>query len=122
MKPHLPFTEIAMASGFGSIRRFNFVFQQMYGRSPGDLRRLVRKRPDCRTGSYRLRLPFRPPYEWEAMLDFPVVTRDSGVESVRDGVYRRTIELNGSAGEIEVSLGTNALELYVAFPERGCCF
>ena len=35
----LPFTEIAMASGFGSIRRFNFVFQQMYGRSPSELRR-----------------------------------------------------------------------------------
>ncbi len=118
----LPFTEIAMASGFGSIRRFNFVFRQMYGRSPGELRRLVRKRPDCRAGSYRLRLPFRPPYEWQAMLDFLSSRAIPGVESVRDGVYRRTIELNGSAGEIEVSLGTNALDLHVAFPETRMLF
>src|SRR4051812_28489190 len=39
----LPFTEIAMASGFGSIRRFNSVFQQIYGRTPRDLRRLAGK-------------------------------------------------------------------------------
>ncbi|HYI95763.1 MAG TPA: AlkA N-terminal domain-containing protein [Bryobacteraceae bacterium] len=118
----LPFTEIAMAAGFGSIRRFNFVFRQMYGRSPGELRRLIRKRPACRAGSYRLRLPFRPPYEWQVLLEFLAARAIPGVESVDDGVYRRTIELNGAAGEIEVSLGTNALELQVAFPETRMLF
>ena len=35
----LPMTQVAMASGFGSIRRFNATFQKLYGRSPSDLRR-----------------------------------------------------------------------------------
>src|SRR5579872_3844234 len=37
---HLPMTEIAFASGFGSIRRFNETFQELFGRPPGALRRL----------------------------------------------------------------------------------
>ena len=33
----LPITQIALASGFGSLRRFNYTFQQTYGRAPRDL-------------------------------------------------------------------------------------
>ncbi|WP_057466210.1 Ada metal-binding domain-containing protein [Pseudovibrio sp. POLY-S9] len=36
----LTLAEIAFASGFGSIRRFNAVFQNLYGRPPSSLRRL----------------------------------------------------------------------------------
>ena len=48
----LPFTEVAMASGFGSIRRFNFAFQQLYGRTPTELRRLAGKRAVNTDGAY----------------------------------------------------------------------
>jgi AraC family transcriptional regulator of adaptative response / DNA-3-methyladenine glycosylase II len=62
----LPFTEIAMASGFGSVRRFNTVFQNLYGRTPTELRRLVRSRPEpAAMGSYSFRLPYRPPFDWK---------------------------------------------------------
>jgi AraC family transcriptional regulator of adaptative response / DNA-3-methyladenine glycosylase II len=35
----LPMTEVALAAGFGSIRRFNETFRQLFGRPPGALRR-----------------------------------------------------------------------------------
>jgi AraC family transcriptional regulator, regulatory protein of adaptative response / DNA-3-methyladenine glycosylase II len=118
----LPFTEIALASGFGSIRRFNFVFQQMYGRSPTELRRLVRKRPDFGVGSYRFRLPFRPPYDWESILQFLAMRAIPGVETIQANEYRRTIELNGCPGEIAVGLDGNALELRVKFGDPKALF
>jgi transcriptional regulator GlxA family with amidase domain len=35
----LPMTEIAMQVGFGSLRRFNSVFAEVYGRPPTEIRR-----------------------------------------------------------------------------------
>ncbi|MCP5151693.1 MAG: methylphosphotriester-DNA--protein-cysteine methyltransferase family protein [Ectothiorhodospiraceae bacterium] len=35
----LPITEIAYRAGFGSVRRFNAVFRELYGRPPSALRR-----------------------------------------------------------------------------------
>jgi AraC family transcriptional regulator, regulatory protein of adaptative response / DNA-3-methyladenine glycosylase II len=118
----LPFTEIAMASGFGSIRRFNFVFQQLYGRTPTDLRRLTRKKIGCAPGSYRLRLPFRPPYDWEAILGFLATRAIPGVETVAEGCYKRNIEINGSVGGIEVRMGDEALDLRIDFPDPKLLF
>ena len=118
----LPFTEVALASGFGSIRRFNFVFQNLYGRTPTDLRRLTRKRSGCVPGSYRLRLPFRPPYDWEAMLGFLAARAIPGIETVTQDAYKRSIELNGSRGEIEVRSGSDALDLRIDFPDAKSLF
>ena len=38
----LPMTEIAIRAGFGSLRRFNSVFVEVYGRPPTELRRTRR--------------------------------------------------------------------------------
>jgi AraC-like DNA-binding protein len=38
----LPMTEIAMRAGFGSLRRFNSVFAEIYGRPPTKIRRTRR--------------------------------------------------------------------------------
>jgi hypothetical protein len=35
----LPMTEIAMRAGFGSLRRFNSIFAEIYGRPPTEIRR-----------------------------------------------------------------------------------
>jgi AraC family transcriptional regulator, regulatory protein of adaptative response / methylated-DNA-[protein]-cysteine methyltransferase len=40
----LPMTEIAMRAGFGSLRRFNSIFVEVYGRPPTELRRPRRGR------------------------------------------------------------------------------
>ncbi len=44
----MPMTEVAMAAGFGSLRRFNAVFAAVYRRRPNEMRRTGRlcRRPD----------------------------------------------------------------------------
>ena len=115
----LVMSDVASASGFGSLRRFNAQIRRTYSRTPTELRRLARRRaaadPDC----YRFRLAYRPPYDWDAMLTFLAARATPGVESVADGVYRRTIAIDGKPGIVEVSRldsGT-ALGLDVRFPD-----
>lgn len=119
---NLSFTEIASAAGFGSIRRFNSVFQNLYGRSPTQLRALTRKRPDVTAGWYHFRLPFRPPYDWEAILGFLAARAIPGVETVTEVCYSRNIVLGNSIGKIEVRMGQGALELQIQFPEARLLF
>src|SRR5580704_10267706 len=57
----LPFTEAALAAGFGSIRRFNSSFRTLYKRTPTELRTLARRPGATGAGQYRFRLRFRPP-------------------------------------------------------------
>jgi AraC family transcriptional regulator of adaptative response / DNA-3-methyladenine glycosylase II len=49
-----------------------------------------------------LRLPYRPPYDWDGVLAFLARRAIPGVESVEDGAYRRTIRLDGAQGTVEV--------------------
>ncbi len=78
----LPLTEVAYASGFGSLRRFHAVVQATYGRSPGELRKL-------RAPSSALRLPVREPYDWESLLAFLRARAIPGLEEVDDAQYTR---------------------------------
>jgi len=116
----LPFTEVALAAGFGSIRRFNGEIRQTYARTPSELRRLSQQRRSAGAGaSYRLRLAYRPAYDWAAILGFLRTRAISGVESVDAEAYRRTIALEGSSGSIEVRhapVGA-ALDMTVKFPD-----
>jgi AraC family transcriptional regulator of adaptative response / DNA-3-methyladenine glycosylase II len=97
----LPMTDVALASGFGSVRRFNETFQQLYGRPPGELRR--GRLGVGETDAIILSLPYRPPYDWSALIGFLAARAIPGVEAVEDGVYRRTIALDGAAGTITIS-------------------
>jgi AraC family transcriptional regulator of adaptative response / DNA-3-methyladenine glycosylase II len=99
----LPMTEIAFASGFGSIRRFNETFLELFGRPPGVLRRLGG--PDIAAaaqGEFSLLLRYKPPYDWPAMLRFLEQRAIRGVEWVAQGCYSRTIALDGVQGRISV--------------------
>ena len=60
----LSMAQVALASGFGSVRRFNETFQALYERPPSALRRRGEK---VHAGGVRLSLPYRSPYDWEAM-------------------------------------------------------
>src|SRR5207253_3613736 len=72
----LPMLEIAQASGFGSVRRFNDAFRTLYRRSPRQLRIKQRVAPSAVT----LRLGYRPPYDWDAILGFLAARAIAGVE------------------------------------------
>ncbi len=98
----LPMSQVALASGFGSIRRFNDVFRQCYGRPPSELRR-AGSRQRFAPDEYVFQLAYRPPYAWSALLGFLAARAIPGVESVRDGAYRRAIELRDCQGVMEVS-------------------
>ena len=99
----LPMAEIAFASGFGSVRRFNEAFQALFARAPGELRRLggedVAVEAD---GEFKLLLRYQPPYEWSEMLNFLRQRAISGLESVGDGRYSRTVLLDGVQGTLSI--------------------
>ena len=102
----LSITEIAFASGFGSLRQFNRTLHEIFRATPRDLR--GRRRSADRLvadGGLPLRLNFTGPLEWEAMLGYLAARAIKGVEHVSGGVYRRTILVEGDPGAIEVAEG-----------------
>ncbi len=61
----LSMAQVALAAGFGSVRRFNETFQALYGRAPSALRRRKERAPEA---GVKLSLSYRPPYDWDAMV------------------------------------------------------
>ena len=110
----LPITEIALAAGFGSLRRFNSAFHQTYGRAPRDLRRQGHK-GTCEQDEVVLRLAFRPPYDWEQVSDFLAKRAVPGIERVDERGYARTVAAGDSHGIVCVRPveDQDALELRV---------
>ena len=96
----LPMTDIALASGFGSLRRFNDAFRHTYGRAPRDLRRERRDLPQG--DALTLKLAYRPPYDWKTLLAFFATRALPGVERVTDDTYARSVSVGGLHGWIEV--------------------
>jgi AraC family transcriptional regulator of adaptative response / DNA-3-methyladenine glycosylase II len=113
----LPMNQIALASGFGCVRRFNAGILTVFHRTPTQLRRLVRQTVFQPENQYLFRLRFRPPYDWHGMLAFLGPRATPGVEVVELGSYRRSISLDGDQGYFEVSLdeGNNTLVVRVQF-------
>ena len=113
---NLPITQIALAAGFGSIRRFNTAFRDAYARAP----REFRKRPGgVTTGEERgqvvLRLAYRPPYHWSHVRDFLATRSLPGVERVDAQGYARTVALDQGHAIVNVRPleSAHALELRV---------
>src|SRR5437660_1716950 len=119
----LPMNQVAVASGFGCVRRFNAAIHKTYYRTPSQLRRLARK-TDAPENQYFFRLGFRPPYHWEALLKFLSARATPGVEIVESGSYRRSISLNGTLGYFEVSLDEkpDALAARIQFSDPRALF
>ena len=107
----LPFAEIAHSAGFQSIRQFNHDMKETFRETPTALRgrRTTRggahKSADGSPAGILVKLPYRPPLAWTAMLDFLAHRAIPGVESVENGSYRRTIAMGDASGVIEVSPG-----------------
>jgi AraC family transcriptional regulator of adaptative response / DNA-3-methyladenine glycosylase II len=100
----LSMAEVAMAGGFGSIRRFNDAFRTLYGLSPAALRRRIRHVEQAATGvPFTVHIPYRPPYDWGAMLTYLRARAIDGMELVEGGVYRRTFAETGTQGTVAVA-------------------
>jgi AraC family transcriptional regulator of adaptative response / DNA-3-methyladenine glycosylase II len=112
----LPITEIALAAGFGSLRRFNDTFQRTYRRAPRELRRRRRRGLAAEGGDdVVLRLAFRPPYDWPQVCAFLAARAVPGVERVDARGYARTVASDGSHALVCVRAleDEHALELRV---------
>jgi AraC family transcriptional regulator of adaptative response / DNA-3-methyladenine glycosylase II len=97
---NMPLTDVALAAGFGSIRRFNEIFLKLFRKPPRALRRKDLASPGS---GVTLWLRYRPPYDWDSLLAFLRARTISGVEIVENGRYLRTIGMDGFTGSIEVT-------------------
>jgi len=106
----LPVTEVAFASGFGSLRRFNALFKQRYRLQPSQLRRHMHDAAAAlaATDVLNFELSFRPPYDWPAISGFLGARAIAGVEAMEGACYRRTVRVpiggKEHRGWIEVAL------------------
>lgn len=102
----LTVTEVAFASGYGSVRQLNRACKDVFRATPVELR-ARRRRADrlAADGGLTLRLPFRGALDWPAFLAYFAVRAIPGVEHVDERAYRRTILVDGDPGVLEVTEG-----------------
>jgi AraC family transcriptional regulator of adaptative response / DNA-3-methyladenine glycosylase II len=105
----LSISDVAFASGFESLRRFNDAFKKRFGLAPQQARR---QHPPAETG-VRLRLAYRPPYQWGLLLAFLRGRALPGVELVSDDRYVRSLNIDGYFGWLEVTHDPNAAALWL---------
>jgi AraC family transcriptional regulator of adaptative response / DNA-3-methyladenine glycosylase II len=114
----LSMTQVAHASGFSSVRRFNDAIRATYQRPPSHLRRAGPSArsdiPKCRRtavarndSEISLRLGFRPPYDWPALRDFMAARETRRLEEVGHDFYRRSIRIGDDHGLVEVRTAPN---------------
>ncbi len=96
----LPFTDVAFAAGFESIRQFNDTVREVFALTPTALRTAGRRRADIAHGVLTLRLPYRPPLDWSTLSAWLRARALPGVAEVTGGVYRRTLRLPRGAGVV----------------------
>jgi AraC family transcriptional regulator, regulatory protein of adaptative response / DNA-3-methyladenine glycosylase II len=116
----LSMTDVAMAAGFASIRRFNDAMQKTYQKAPRDLRKFqVATTATSQIPNIKIKLPFSPPYDWETLVKFLAGRAMPGIEVATIDYYQRTIEIDRSHGVIEVRpvRGKNYLIANIQFPQ-----
>jgi AraC family transcriptional regulator, regulatory protein of adaptative response / DNA-3-methyladenine glycosylase II len=94
VETRLPITEIAFSAGFRSLRRFNDAVKRRFHRPPSALRSL---RKDAQpTSMIRLSLPYRPPFDWESVLDYYRRHHVCGLETIEGDMYSRVFKLEAT--------------------------
>ncbi|MGH8041402.1 MAG: AlkA N-terminal domain-containing protein [Rudaea sp.] len=113
----LPVTTIAHAAGYGSLRRFNTAFLTGYRLAPRVLRR--EQATTSNANALTLRLPYRAPYDFSALLAFFARRATPGIERVDEHSYTRRFAFGKTAGTLRVtqSPDESALALRVEFAD-----
>src|SRR5262249_1422772 len=112
-----PMTDVAFASGFSSLRRFNDAFSRRYGMQPPRLltKTVHAEEPSPEQERSSLQLSYRPPYDWAGVLGFLAARALAGVEHVTDRSYARTVQLGKAKGWIRVTHAKKEQALLVEF-------
>ena len=113
----LPMQDIAVAAGYGSVRRFNDAFRRTYGRAPRDLRRKHRESGGTPgLEGFDMRLTYREPFDWHGQLKFFAARAIPGVEHADDARYLRSVRIGEQVGVLEIrhddELGELAVRLH----------
>ena len=98
----LPFTEIAFAAGFASVRQFNDTTRQVFDSTPSDLRRARRRGHAAEPGCLALRLAVRRPFDGRGLMRWLAARVVPGVEEAANGSYRRALRLPSGLGVVEL--------------------
>lgn len=112
-------TDIAFASGFGSIRQFNQVFRDIFDMPPS----AVKKERNGTGGDHTtLLLPYTPPFHFSQVAGFMKVRAIKGVEMVDDQSYARTFRTSRSKGYLIIrdNPARSALELSIICDDIRC--
>ncbi|MEM1153505.1 MAG: AlkA N-terminal domain-containing protein [Pseudomonadota bacterium] len=118
LETSMPVTEVAFSAGFGSVRRFNSAIKDQFRQSPTELRRTSRR--DLDREGISLQLHYRPPYDWQGVVNFLSRHTVAGVERVDAQGYHRNLYLGGHRATISVRpvAGRDALELVFRAPNH----
>src|SRR5262249_52676611 len=113
----LPVTDVAFASGFSSLRRFNDAFSLRYRMPPTRLRRQANEGAGAIGAgtTSTLQLAYRPPYDWNGVLAFLAARALKGIEWVTAASYSRTVRLGDATGWIRVAQSPKANTLLIEF-------
>lgn len=110
----LPVTQVAFASGFRSVRRFNDAFKDRFHRAPSEIRR-AKAAPG---NPLSIALPYRPPYDFAGLMHFYRAHQTGDLEWFEDGKMYRVVEAGGKCGILAVAdePGKSQLRLEIDFP------
>jgi AraC family transcriptional regulator of adaptative response / DNA-3-methyladenine glycosylase II len=96
----LPITQVAFASGFESVRRFNALFRSHYRLTPSRMRRT--STTNQANAWIKLTLAYRPPLAWATLMRFLAGRSTAGVETVVEDIYSRTVAIGSHRGWLSV--------------------
>jgi AraC family transcriptional regulator, regulatory protein of adaptative response / DNA-3-methyladenine glycosylase II len=113
----LPVAQVALASGFRSLRRFNAAFAESYRMSPGRLRDA---RPASRHAAggdtIAVTLGYRAPLDLAALLRFIAQRAIPGVEVVEGCRIRRSLRVAAACGWLDIEFLADTPQLRLRFP------
>ncbi len=105
----LPITDVAFAAGFGSVRQFNDTVRAVFAATPSEVRLASRERTPT-NGAVVLRLPYRPPYDADAVWRYLAERAVPGLEAAEldpdaGPSYRRALRLHHGEAVVELTPG-----------------
>jgi AraC family transcriptional regulator of adaptative response / DNA-3-methyladenine glycosylase II len=110
---NLPITEIAFASGFSSVRRFNALFLERYNLNPTQLRK---RAVEHKSPYLTCEVSYRMPFDWYGLLQFLATRACPGVELVQDETYIRTASFGKHSGWLAIrqNMEKNTLSIQIS--------
>ena len=101
----MPLAQVAHAAGYQSLRRFNDAIRTAYGVAPTEIRRASENRAGS---TIRLRLGYRPPFDFSRILAYLKGRAIPGVEAIGENSYARSFSLSGASGVVTVTPAAGA--------------